>query len=201
MFNPLQDYIDNEGEYKWVEFNLDDVSLKDPYWLKKIKYRIGSIVMEFNYLERSIDDYILEIMNDRCEDERVWIFLENLSSANKIDALSKLYDNYFAFADFNYEEQLKTRKIKLFQSLNEARIKRNIYIHSNWLGEFSGELVEHKTKKLKSGEYGRIHKRITIADLDNDIKLIISLQGELYCFDEDFFISFNQALDPDLQLP
>lgn len=199
MFNPLQDYIDNEGEYKWVEFKLDDESLKDPYWLKKIKYRIGSIVMQFNYLERSIDDYILEIMNEHYEDEKVWIFLENLSSAKKIETLSKLYDSYFAFADINFEEQLKIRKIKLFQSLNEARINRNIYIHSNWLNDYNGQFTEYKTKKLKSGEFGRIHKRITIADLDNDLKLILSLQGELYRFDEDFFISLNEAINQDLQ--
>jgi hypothetical protein len=171
---------------------LDLESLKDPQWLKKVRYRIGYIVMEFNYLERQIDEIILGIMNSRAEDERVWIFLESFSADKKIDTLSKLYDNYFT--EVKFDEQFKEKKKILFQTLNEIRVNRNIYIHANWMNEFNGDLVEWKTKKVKSGEYGRVHKRISIADLDEDLNRIMNMQVKLYEFHEEitqkFFSSF-----------
>lgn len=136
--------------------------------------------MEFNYLEREIDEIILEIMNDRAEDERVWIFLESLSIDKKIDALSKIYDTYFAMEKF--EERFIDKKKSLFQRLNEIRINRNIYIHANWLNEYNGDLVEWKTKRLKSGEYGRVHKKISITDLDEDLMRIKKMQLEINGF-------------------
>ena len=147
--------------------------------------------MEFNYLEREIDDLILEIINDHAEDEKVWIFLESFSADRKIDALSKLYDTYFAMAKF--PKHFKEKKRKLFQSLNEVRINRNIYIHANWLNEFNGDLVEWKTKRLKSGEYGHVHKKISIADLDDDLNRIVNIHEELFEFHEEITQRFYNS--------
>jgi len=149
--------------------------------------------MEFNYLEREIDDLILEIMNDRAEDERVWMFMENMSSARKIDILSKLYDNYFYYSKLGKE--LKVKKSNLFEKLSKIRINRNVYIHSNWLNDSNGEFVEYKTKRLKSGEYGRIHKKISINDLDEDLNLIRWLQDELFEFHEEITEKFYRSFD------
>lgn len=188
IINPLPEYLDQEGKPILVDIEPDEESAADPQWLKKVKHRVGAIIVEYNYLEREIDDGILEIMNERHEDERVWVFLENMSSSRKIDALSRLYD--ICSHDSEMPVELQDRKKALFDELDDLRQRRNVYVHANWHNTVSGELVEHRTKRMKSGEYARFRQKISIHDLDNDLNRICKLQDTLYDLHEEILEGF-----------
>ncbi len=189
--NPLPEFVDQDGNHVQIDLELEDETSSDPQWMKKIKYRIGAIVIEFNYLERIADDLILEIMNDRTEDPMVWVFLERMTTYSKFDALFKLYDIFSSYVQFS--DELLTQKKLIYSELDDIRVKRNLYVHANWYNTIRGDLVENKPKKIKSGSYGRFRKKISIADIDADIQKAIKVQDNLYDFHEEFIQTFHQA--------
>lgn len=173
MMNPLREYLDQEGNPVPIDIEPDDDYVNDPQWLKKVKHRVGAIIVEFNYLEREIDELILELMNDRHEDETVWVFLESMTSLKKIDALSRIYDIGFCRSEM-------PKELIVFSELDDTRQRRNLYVHANWHNTISGELVERKTKRMKSGGYGRFREKISIDDLDTDLRRICKLHDDLF---------------------
>lgn len=186
--NPLQEYLNEDGNLVLIDIDLDEEIANDPQWLKKIKYRIGSIVIEFNYLERQVDEAILEIMNERAEDERVWVFLEKMTCSSKFEALSKHYDLFLNYS--KPPEDLLSKKKKTFQKMEASRMRRNLYVHANWHNTVKGELVEGKTKRLKSGSYGRFREKVSVDHIDKDIEDIIELQYDLDELHEEIFSNF-----------
>ena len=178
-FNPLPEfYCDDNGDYISVDFDFDFESelSDDPDWLHKIKHRVGSIVIEFNALEKEIEDQILDIMNERAEDSRIWVFLENMPASRKINSLFQIYDRMFEHCDV--KDATKATAKDLNQRINTLNSKRNLYVHANWLNTVD-ELVEHRTRRLKTGTYGRIRKKITLAEIDADIMAMEKMRFEL----------------------
>ena len=147
-----------------------------PKWLQKIKHRVGSIVIEFSALEKEIDEQILDIMNERAEDSRIWVFLENMPASRKIHSLFQIYDRMFEHCDV--EESTKTNAKSLNHRISELNTKRNLYVHANWLNTI-GEMVEHRTRRLKIGPYGRIRQKISISEIDADIDTMTKIRHEL----------------------
>ncbi len=146
------------------------------------------MVIQYNYLERQIDNYIHEIMNDDFEDEKVWIFLENLVASKKIQVLSKLYDIHFASLIF--PEKLIADKKRIFIELDKIRERRNIYAHANWINSVNSEHIECKTKRMNDGKYYRLHKKISIGDLDKDLLRMNNIQLGLEQYHEEFMDCF-----------
>lgn len=177
MFNPLPEFVEDEGRFTYVDFDLDDEEVShDPNWMRKIRYRVGAIAVEFNALEAEIDYSILDWMNVRAEDERLWVFLESMAASKKIHALFEIYARTFHHCDvaqttIDAADALKRRLI-------DANVKRNFYVHANWHNTIN-EHVEHRTRRIPAGGYGRVRRKVTISEIDNDIEAITALRHEL----------------------
>ena len=175
-FNPLPEFLHENGDYVSVDLDIDDDLSSDPKWLQKIKHRVGSIVIEFNALEKEIDEAILDIMNERAEDARIWVFLENMPASRKINSLFQIYDRMFEHCDVPESTKLNAKSLN--QRINELNTKRNLYVHASWLNTIN-EMVEHRTRRLRIGTYGRIRRKISISEIDADIDAMEKIRHEL----------------------
>lgn len=176
MFNPLPEFLEDEGQFTYVDFDLDKEISGDPNWMRKIRHRVGAIAVEFNALEAEIDYSILDWMNIRAEDERLWVFLESMPASKKIRALFEIYAR-----TFHHCEVLQATidaAADLNRRLSDANAKRNFYVHANWHNTIN-ELVEHRTRKIPSGGYGRVRRKVTIKEIDSDIETFTQLRHEL----------------------
>lgn len=169
--NPLLDYIEDE---KIVPYELDFESERTHTisHYRKIKFRIGTIVILINALEKLIESCIMDMMNDRCEDARVWILIKDFNFYKKITSLNDLYcEDIRMLKENNAELQEKVKLI--IKQINEVREERNIYIHCNWVNSHNFEYFETKVKNIKEEKgYFRIRKKITVKNLDDCIKKI-----------------------------
>jgi len=186
-FNLLPEFLHENGEYTRVDLDFEGELSSDPDWLSKVKLRVGSVVVEFNALEKDIEDSILDLMNERGEDSRIWVFLENMPASRKIHALFQIYDRIFEHAKVSARtigaaKDLKTRILEL-------NSKRNLYVHANWMNTID-EMVEHRTRRLKSGNYVRVRQRITMSEIDSDINVISNLANEV----SEFYYETSQEL-------
>jgi hypothetical protein len=177
MFNTLPEFVEKEGQFTYFDFHLDDEEISgDPNWMRKIRYRVGAVAVEFNALEAEIDYSILDWMNIRAEDDRLWVFLELMAASKKIHSLFEIYARTFHHCDvaqvtIDAATDLKHRLIG-------ANVKRNFYVHANWHNTIN-EHVEHRTRRIPSGVCGRVRRKITIAEIDSDIETLTQLRHEL----------------------
>ena len=96
--NPLSEFIDDNGTLQPVEvvdidflFEEGD-ELADEDWFDKIYGLIGHLVVRFNSLEDSVENMILAEFSDRAEDARAWVFMERMSTMQKVDALFRIIE-------------------------------------------------------------------------------------------------------------
>jgi len=130
MINPLREYLDDTDEIVYdIDFT-DDLSEKDEEtFFNELSQNIGLIVIYFNTLENEVSDCLLESMNQRGEDSRVWILIKDFSFDKKMNCLKEIYLQFL-----NYDEndvcQKMTNKIEsLFNKINEVKIFRNLIVH------------------------------------------------------------------------
>ena len=180
MFNRLPQFVEDEGQFTYLDFDLVDEEISaDPNWMRKIRYRVGAVAVEFNALEAEIDYSILDWMNVRAEDDRLWVFLESMTASKKIDSLFEIYARTFHHCDVAQATVDAATNLK--RRLNEANVKRNFYVHANWHNTIN-EHVEHRTRRIPTGGCGRVRRKVTIAEIDNDIETITQLRHELADF-------------------
>lgn len=183
ILNPLREYDEDSKEELKYDIEINEVSEKErSLFYRKLQYRLGEIVVLFNYFERIIDECIINVMNERAEDERIWILIKDNNVDKKIKTLSELYISRMRITN-NYT-LLEKHKL-LFNRIEEIRIKRNIFIHSNWLNDNNLEYFEVKVKKIneKMG-YMRVNKKIEIKDLEIYIENLDLLISDLEKYDE-----------------
>jgi hypothetical protein len=186
FLNPLPDYIEDE---KLVLYELDFESERTHTisHFRKIKFRIGTIVILFNALEKLIESCIMEIMNGRGEDARVWILIKDFTFFKKEESLNDLYcENIRALKE---NDAVLLEKVKLlFTDIKKVRGERNIYVHCNWINSHNLEHFETKVKTIKEESgYFRVRKRITIKNLDDCIKDIENVMIKLEVVHEEVF--------------
>ena len=171
MFNPLPDYIEDEDTVLY-EIDMPDEGVEgQAQFFRKLRYRIGSIVILTNALERVVEECLLEMMNERAEDSRIWILIQDFTLDKKISRLKSIYVETVRLAQ---KDRTLIEKIdRLFSRLEDIRKKRNIYIHSNWLNSLNLKYFETRVKEIKKKEgYFRVRKKIELSDLESFISQI-----------------------------
>ena len=179
MINPLPDYIEEEDSILYeVDIPDEDIEGKELFF-RKLRYRIGSIVILANALERVVEDCLLEMMNERAEDSRVWILIQDFNLDKKINRLKSIYVEIIRIV-YDKNNTLLKNVEDVFSKLEDVRKKRNIYIHSNWLNNLNLKYFETKVREIKTKEgYFRVRKKFTLEDLDSFIEEIESVMRDL----------------------
>ena len=119
------------------------------------------------------------MMNERAEDPRVWILIQDFMLDKKITRLKSIYVETIRMVH-NKDSALLKNVDAVFSRLEEARKKRNIYIHSNWLNNLNLKYFETKVKEIKSKEgYFRVRKSITLEHLDSFIEEVETVTNDL----------------------
>ena len=179
MINPLPDYIEDEDSVLYeIDIPAEEIEGQGLFF-RKLRYRIGSIVILVNALERVVEECLLEMMNERAEDSRVWILIQDFNLDKKIGRLKSIYIETIRITRDKNKKLLKNVD-SVFSKLDKVRKKRNIYIHSNWLNNYNLKYFETKVKEIKSKEgYFRVRKKFSLEDLDSFIQKIESITNEL----------------------
>jgi len=184
MPNHIPDFIHDTNEilYDIIVWDEDDI---DTNTLKKIKYRLGTLIMLSNYLERQIDEMIVNEFSDDLEDTRIWLAIKDYTFDKKIKYLESIIIEKVR----NIHRQELIGNVQFFcKKLDNVRIDRNLYIHANWLNTYNKKYVEIKIKDYKDGVF-RQRKEIKISDID---KTISDIEGLIDSFD-DFQESFSYS--------
>jgi hypothetical protein len=185
IINHLIEYIEDTKEITSYDFEYDDIPEKErSIFFRKLQYRLGALIVVFNYLERLIEECILDFINNRGEDTRIWILIKDYNLDKKIKVLKELY---FEKIRITGKDESKENVYKLFNRIETIRISRNIFIHSNWLNDINLKYFEVKVKKVdeKIGyARARRHLRIDeiellISDVEEVIDELIKMNGEM----------------------
>jgi hypothetical protein len=187
MINPLPDYIEDEDSVLY-EIDIPDENFQGQgLFFRKLRYRIGSIVILTNALERVVEDCLLEMMNERAEDPRVWILIQDFNLDKKINRLKSIYVETIRIAH-DKNSALLSNVQAVFSKLDETRRKRNIYVHSNWLNNYNLKYFETKVKEIKRKEgFFRVRKTFALEDLDSFIQEIELVTNDLEELHETIF--------------
>lgn len=126
-------------------------------------------------------------MNHRGEDSRIWILIQDFSFYKKIESPKAIYlENLRLFN--KSDEKINERINTIFKTLDQLRIRRKLYIHSNWINTIYHEYCKSRVKFIKKGNgYFRIKSKISLLDIENDIKRIENISGNLVELHEDIF--------------
>lgn len=167
MSNIIPDYIDDTNEILY-DLEVNNEESLDSNIMKKIKYRLGSLIMNSNYLERVIDSMIIDEFSDDYEDTRIWIAIKDYTFDKKIKYLEAILLEKMRICD--KKENIEEVK-NFFKQLDKIRIERNLYVHANWLNCYNQKYFEIKVKECQS-KVCRLRKKITIEDIDTTISAI-----------------------------
>jgi hypothetical protein len=174
IINHLTEYIeDTKEEIEYFDFEYDDIPEKErSLFFRKLQYRLGVLIVVFNYLERLIEECILDFVNSRGEDTRIWILIKDFNLDKKIKALKELYLEGIRITG---KKENKDKVNELFNEIDSIRIKRNTFIHSNWLNTINLKYFEVKIKKVDEIKgYMRTRKHLKIEDIES---LISNIEG------------------------
>ena len=72
MNNPLPEFLEDENGFTPIDLFWEEDVSEDPNWMRKVTYRVGQIVVEFNSLEQEIDSCILDWMGKKRGQEPNW---------------------------------------------------------------------------------------------------------------------------------
>ncbi len=141
-------------------------------YLKKSLPLVGSVVMNFNSLEKSLDSFLCETLTDRTDSVGL-IVLQKLSYSAKIDLFKRFCD------DFHLAVQKKPKKYKgLIEDLAEIGRLRNLVVHADW------ENTDHEGYtfvKIKTSSKGmeQEYVQFSAASLKKLIKQIVIVNQHL----------------------
>ena len=187
MNNPLPEFLEDENGFTPIDLFWEEDVSEDPNWMQKVTYRVGQIVVELNSLEQKIDSCILDWMNERGEDARIWAFIEQMPVSKKINALFTIYSRTCEWTDVPKSLVSDARDLK--RRITAINVRRNFYVHANWYSTIN-EMVEHKTRQIPNSVYGRVRRKTNLAEFDRDINEIKKLANEL----SEFHYSAQQAM-------
>lgn len=187
MWNPIPDYLQDEDKIVY-DIDLEYENVKDEsIFFRKLRYRLGDVVIFFNELERTIDECIIEMMNDRGEDPRIWILIKDFSFEKKANSLELIYSEILKYNKSTGVE-LQSKVKNIMKEINEIKTQRNIYIHANWLNHSNLEYFESKVKHIKNqNSLLRVRKKITIQNIEEDIYKIQFVNDQLIELHEEIF--------------
>lgn len=152
---------------------------------EKYLKRIGEITVQFSLLEHSISMCIWKMMDKENDQDFGKIITSELSMLNLINLFSSLFLYLYK------KEKLLSDLSKLLKTVNKANVKRNIIIHSIYLGNIanSDSIVRLKTTaKEKKGLTYQI-ETLSTKELDNITKTITDACSEVQRFYTQFILN------------
>ena len=162
---------------------MDEIEDSDELFdkLEEITQYIGSVIVEFNALESSVEYLIAEqMMRSGDQDDRIYVFLSEMMYQGKAKALINLYGQIIEFCDVSTNhEDLKV----IEKRLEEAAIVRNEYAHAHWQDMSSSGYVRVKTRPNKKGVFQK-YRLFDIEQLEKDMYFIMETPSILSEFDE-----------------
>jgi hypothetical protein len=187
MWNPIPDYLQDEDKVIYdIDLEYENVK-NEGIFFRKLRYRLGDIVIFFNELERTVDECILEMMNDRGEDTRIWVLIKDFSFDKKISSLELIYYEKLKLYDRSGAD-LKPKVEEIVKEIIKIKNTRNMYIHANWLNHSNLEYFESKVKHIKNkNSVLRVRKKITIENIEEDISQIQLINERLIELHEAIF--------------
>ncbi len=103
--------------------------------------------MYFNSLEEHISDFIREgLLRDPFHDNHLDVFLSEMSFLNKCKGLIHLYGQIIEDGLVEYTQKDLSSLEKM---LNECSMRRNEYVHADWLGVRKENYIRVKSKSKK----------------------------------------------------
>ena len=161
MINPLREYLDDTDEIVYdVDFT-DDLSERDEgTFFNELSHNIGLTVIYFNTLENEVSDCLLESMNQRGEDSRVWVLIKEFSFDKKMNCLKEIYLQFLNYNENDVRQKMTNKIESLFNKINEVKFFRNLIVHCNWSNHVNLENFEIKVKYVKKyNDMLRIRKK------------------------------------------
>lgn len=150
-------------------------------YLEELASKIGWIIIYFNSLDDGISQCIREAMlHDPYQDERMDVFLAEMSFSTKCRSLMHLYGQMIESAKIKFTQ---TDLNQLEGTLLECSKRRNEYAHADWIGLKKGGYVRVKTQSKKRGITQR-YKWFDLSQVNADINFIESARHMLDEFNE-----------------
>ena len=149
--------------------------------LEEITYFIGSVIIEFNALESTIEYLIAEmLMRSGDQDDRIYVFLSEMMFQGKANALTSLYGQFIEECDVKYtHDDLKV----LDKRLTECARIRNEYAHAHWQEIKPSGFVRVKTRSSRKGVMQK-YRLFDIEQMKADMYYIMETPSIVGTFDE-----------------
>ena len=180
MINPLPEYLEDTEKIVYEVDVVDYVPKGQAKFYKQLKEKIGMLVISFNTLVSEIDDYLLESMNERGEDPRIWILIKDFSFEKKVNCLKDIYIQILNPEEKDSNQEILTRINATFLKIHEVKNFRNLIVHCNWSNHMNLKHFVTGVKLVKKEKsILRVRKQIKLEDFDTSIDTIISLMAEL----------------------
>ncbi len=167
MWQYLSDIEFKNWETEFI-FDMTD----EDHELRKIKFRLWEIIINFNSLESEIDSYICELISDR-SDELWMMIIYNMSYWQKI---SFLINYYLRLDKMCFREKYKDKINKINKWLRKIWEIRNWCVHAYW---YTDNTVVKVKNKFNSDWVNFIYRKIDSKILDEYNKFINSVSKEL----------------------
>ena len=159
----------------------DEEELEDA--LEEMSRHIGWVVIYFNSLEGIVSFAISELLgHDALQDDRLSVFLAEMSYSSKCRALINLYGQLINEGLVKYTVDELTDIENL---LIDCGKRRNEYAHADWIGVTNNNYVCVKTQAKKKGIFVR-YKKYEIEQMQDDVEFICDARDKLEEFDEQF---------------
>jgi len=186
----MREFLKNRSDYFSHSNLLDEIEDGDELFdkLEEITRYIGSVIIEFNALESTIEYLIAEqMMRSGDQDDRIYVFLSEMMYQGKSKALINLYGQIIEHCDVKITQEGLT---KIEKRLQEAARIRNEYAHAHWQDISSNGFVRIKTRPNKKGVFQK-YRLFDIEQLEKDMYFIMETPSILGQFDEDLMYQMH----------
>lgn len=153
---------------------------------RKYAFLVGKFLLNFSYLEHSLDIEIAELINNRTHDQG-YLVIKNLTYSQKVDLLSSLSKPMVFYSDKNKRKK-KERLEYVNKNLKNIGKLRNNIAHANWFSLDEDGYVRVKIKPdTESGLVKFERVKISEDTIKNGIKDMEKLMKKLSGLWEDLY--------------
>lgn len=180
MINPLPEYYEDTDKIVYDVDIIDYIPKGQAKFFKQLKEKIGMLVISFNTLESEIEDRLLESLNERAEDPRMWLLIRDFTFDKKVSSLKEIYIQIFQPENEKSAKNVIAKIDAVFKKIYDVKNFRNLISHCNWGNHTDLKYFVTGVKLVKKhNSILRIRKEIKLADFDTTIDTIIGLMAEL----------------------
>lgn len=152
--------------------------------LRKIKFRLGELIIIFNHLEYELENALCDILWHWREDETGMMIIWNMKYKQKCTLLKNYQSRSIILINKKTNKKLKNKLRKVVEKLLLAWEIRNACVHAHRYDRQEKWSVRIKTKFDENG-VKIIYREIDIKTLDKYINFIQNLEYELDSLNEE----------------